>query len=446
MPHDPKQSKSIAEIIGQNGVKFINLQFTDIMGVPKSVGIPAEMWAEVLDHGLWFDGSSVQGFARIAESDMLLHPDLDTFAVIPWDSDVPTARVICDAHLPNGEPFGGDPRQVLKRALAEATKMGFEYYTGPELEFFLFQRHPDGGLMPLTPHDQAGYFDVSTDQAHSVRRQMVTALAAFGITVEALHHEVAVGQSEIDFKYDRALRTADNAVTLRLTLKAIAQRAGLYATFMPKPVAGINGNGMHTHQSLWRDGKNAFAQADDEYGLSLLARQFIAGQLKHAREMSAVIAPLVNSYKRLVPGYEAPVYLSWARTNRSALIRIPKVSPGRVSTATRIELRCPDPSANPYLAFAVMLRAGLDGVKNELAAPAPNEEDLYHLDEAALARLTAMPGSLGEAISELEHSDLVRDTFGEHLFERYLEGRRQEWNEYRLSVSEWELERYLPIY
>jgi glutamine synthetase len=446
MSNELEQAKSIAEIIGVNGVKFINLQFTDIMGVAKSVGIPVEMWPDVLDHGQWFDGSSVQGFARIAESDMLLHPDLDTFAVVPWDSDVPTARVICDVHLPTGEPFGGDPRQVLRRAVDEAREMGYEFFTGPELEFFLFKYHPDGSLLPLRPHDEASYFDVSTDQAHSVRRQMVTALGAFGITVEALHHEVAVGQHEIDFKYDRALRTADNAVTLRLTLKAIAQRAGLFASFMPKPIAGINGNGMHTHQSLWRDGRNAFADKDDGYGLSLIARQFIAGQLLHAREMAAVIAPLVNSYKRLVPGYEAPVYLSWARTNRSALIRIPKVSPGRAATATRIELRCPDPSANPYLAAAVMLRAGLDGIRRELEAPAPNEEDLYHLDEAGLRRLTAMPGSLGEAISELEGSALVRETFGDHLFERYLDGRRQEWDEYRLSVSEWELERYLSIY
>jgi glutamine synthetase len=437
---------AVAEIIETHGVQFINLQFTDIMGVMKSVGIPVAMWPEVLDHGMWFDGSSVQGFARIAESDMLLHPDLDTFAVIPWDSDVTTARVICDVHLPTGEPFSGDPRQVLKRALAEAAALGFEYYTGPELEFFLFKPNAEGGLVPLVPHDQAGYFDISTDLAHSVRRQMVTALAAFGITVEALHHEVAIGQHEIDFKYDRALRTADNAVTLRLALKAIAQRNGLYATFMPKPVAGINGSGMHTHQSLWQNGANVFADPQDEYGLSLTAKRFIAGQLRHAREMSAVIAPLVNSYKRLVPGYEAPVYLSWARTNRSALIRIPKVSQGRVSTATRIELRCPDPSANPYLAFAVMLRAGLDGIRNELPVPDPHEEDLYHLDEARLAALTAMPGSLGEAIAELKGSELVRSTLGDHLFERYVEAKRQEWDEYRISVSGWELERYLPVY
>ncbi|MBF8283422.1 MAG: glnA [Anaerolineales bacterium] len=446
MARDPAKVKQVEELIKSASIQFVNLQFTDIMGIVKSVSIPVEMWSEVLDHGLWFDGSSIEGFARIAESDMLLHPDLSTFAVIPWDSDVPTARVISDVYLPTGEPFAGDPRNVLRRAMAEAAKLGYEYFTGPELEFFLFKPHADGTLFPLTPHDQAGYFDVSTDLAHSVRRQMVAALSALGITVEALHHEVAIGQHEIDFKYDNALRTADNAVTLRLTLKSIAQRNGLYATFMPKPIAGINGSGMHTHQSLWANGQNAFADPNDEYGLSRVAKQFIAGQLKHAREMSAIIAPLVNSYKRLVPGYEAPVYLSWARTNRSALIRIPKVSPGRAATASRLELRCPDPSANPYLAAAAMLMAGLDGIRNNLPAPAPHEEDLYHLDEASLARLTSMPGSLGEAIDELKRSALMKSVLGDHLFERYIEGRVQEWDEYRISVSQWEVERYLPIY
>jgi glutamine synthetase len=446
MNHDLAAIERVQEQIRTASIQFINLQFTDIMGIVKTVGIPVEQWSDVLDHGLWFDGSSIQGFARIAESDMLLHPDLDTFAVIPWDTDVPTARVISNVHTPQGDPFEGDPRHVLKRALAAATKLGYEYFTGPELEFFLFKPHADGSLLPLTPHDHAGYFDVSTDMAHSVRRQMVTALGAFGITVEALHHEVAIGQHEIDFKYDHALRTADNAVTLRITLKAIAQRNGLYATFMPKPITGINGNGMHTHQSLWSQGKNVFADPGDEYGLSDIAKQFIAGQLAHARGLSAIIAPLVNSYKRLVPGYEAPVYLSWARTNRSALIRVPKVSPGRAATASRIELRCPDPSANPYLAFAAMLMAGLDGIQRNLPAPAAAEEDLYHLDEAVRQEMTAMPGSLGEAIEELKRDGLMRATLGDLLFGRYVEAQRQAWDEYRLHVSQWELERYLPIY
>ncbi len=446
MIHDADSVRQVDELIKAKGVRFINLQFTDMMGALKSVGIAASSWEDVLAHGMWFDGSSVEGFARIAESDMLLHPDLNTFAVIPWDTDVPTARVICDCYTTNGEPFEGDPRRVLKRAVAEAAAMGYRYYTGPELEFFLFKPHEDGSLTPLVPHDQAGYFDVSTDLAHTVRRHMVTALASFGIQVEALHHEVAVGQHEIDFRYDNALHTADNAVTLRLTAKAIAQRAGLYATFMPKPVKGINGSGMHTHQSLWKNGKNAFADTNDPYGLTDLAKKFIAGQLAHAREISAVIAPLVNSYKRLVPGYEAPVYISWARINRSALIRIPQTSPGRTESATRIELRCPDPSANPYLAFAVMLKAGLDGIKCNLPVPPPTEEDLYHLDEASLKKLRSMPGSLGEAIEELSRSELVRETFGDHLFEAYIEGRTREWDEYRINVSQWELERYLPIY
>lgn len=446
MNHDPVKVKQIAEMIKEQKIQFINLQFSDMMGMLKSVGMPIAMWDDVINHGMWFDGSSVEGFARIAESDMLLHPDLDTFAVIPWDTDVPTARVICDSYRPNGEPFEGDPRGVLKRALAEAAKMGYEFFTGPELEFFLFKPHADGSLVPLVPHDQAGYFDVSTDLAHTVRRQMVTALAAFGIKVEALHHEVAVGQHEIDFRYGPALRTADNAITLRLTLKAIAQRNGLYATFMPKPVMGINGSGMHTHQSLWKDGKNAFADPKDDYGLSTLAKKYIAGQLSHARELSLVIAPLVNSYKRLVPGYEAPVYISWARINRSALIRIPQVSPGRVATATRIELRCPDPSANPYLATAAMLMSGLDGIKRDLPVPAATEENLYHLDEASLAKLVSMPGSLGEAITEFSKSELLKATFGAELFEQYIEGRKKEWDEYRIYVSQWELDRYLPIY
>ncbi|MCL5998835.1 MAG: glutamine synthetase, partial [Chloroflexi bacterium] len=312
--------------------------------------------------------------------------------------------------------------------------------------FFLFKPHANGELLPLVPHDQAGYFDANTDLAHSVRRKMVTALQAFGITVEALHHEVAVGQQEIDIKYDKALRTADNAITLRMTLKAIAERNGLYATFMPKPIAGINGSGMHTHQSLWTNGKNVFADPQDEYGLSMTAKKFIAGQLAHARGLSAIIAPLVNSYKRLVPGYEAPVYLSWARTNRSALIRVPKVSPSRVATASRIELRCPDPAANPYLAFAAILMAGLDGIKRDLPVPEATEEDLYHLDASARSQLTSMPGSLGEAIEELKRDELMKKTLGDHLFEQYVEAKKQAWDEYRIYVSEWELNRYLSVY
>ena len=446
MEHSQENIERVEGIIAKAGVEFINLQFTDIMGIVKTVGVPAGAFDDVLKHGMWFDGSSIQGFARIAESDMLLHPDLDTFAVIPWDTDAPTARVICNVYTPNDEPFEGDPRYILKRALAVAKEMGYDYYTGPELEFFLFKPHANGDLLPLVPHDQAGYFDANIDLAHPIRRQMVTALQALGITVEALHHEVAVGQQEIDIKYDKALRTADNAITLRMTMKAIAERNGLYATFMPKPIAGINGSGMHTHQSLWSNGVNAFADTSDQYGLSMLAKKFIAGQLAHARGFSAIIAPLVNSYKRLVPGYEAPVYLSWARTNRSALIRVPKVSQSRVATATRIELRCPDPAANPYLAFAAILMAGLEGIKRDLPVPAAAEEDLYHLDETARGKMTTMPGSLGEAIEEMKADELMRVTLGDHLFDQYIAAKRQAWDEYRIYVSQWELERYLSVY
>ncbi|MDH7485217.1 MAG: glutamine synthetase family protein [Anaerolineae bacterium] len=447
MTYDPAEFERVEALIREANVQFINLQFSDIVGIVKQVTIPARQWPQAVQHGIWFDGSSVEGFARIAESDMFLKPDLSTFAVIPWEREnLVTARVICDVYTPQGEPFQGDPRHVLKRALAAAEELGYVYNTGPELEFFLFRRD-ENGLPRPKPHDHAGYFDVSTDLAHDVRRQMVEALQALGIAVEASHHEVAIGQHEIDFHYGPALQAADNAVTFRIVLKAIAQRNGLFASFMPKPIAGINGSGMHTHQSLMRvdTGENAFYDGDDAYGLSQLARQFIAGQLAHARGMAAVIAPLVNSYKRLVPGYEAPVYISWARINRSALIRVPQISPG-CPEATRLELRCPDPSCNPYLAFAVMLHAGLDGIRRGLVPPDPAEEDLYHVDEAGRSALATLPGSLGEALEELKRDEVVQAALGPHVYHRYLLAKTQEWDEYRLSVSQWELDRYLPIY
>jgi glutamine synthetase len=333
--------------------------------------------------------------------------------------------------------------------MQEAEDMGFIYNTGPELEFFLFKRDDNGAIIPPQPHDTGGYFDLSADLGIEIRDQMSRALAAFGIEVEASHHEVAVGQHEIDFKYSNALRTADNAVTFRIVLKAIAQQNGLYATFMPKPIAGINGSGMHTHQSLiYKDsGRNAFVDPDDEYGLSEVAKHFIAGQMAHARGMCAVIAPLVNSYKRLVPGYEAPVYISWARINRSALIRVPEVNPGRLET-TRLEFRSPDPSCNPYLAFAVMLKAGLDGIKRKLPVPEPVEEDVYHLGEVDMRerQLTTLPGSLAEALDELEKDEVIKEALGSHIYERFMEAKRQEWDEYRIQVTPWELERYLPIF
>jgi len=439
--------EQIAALVEERRVEFINLQFTDIVGIIKNITIPVAQLNDALDHGVWFDGSSIEGFARIAESDMYLQLDLDTFAVIPWESDLDavTARFICDVYTPNGDPFLGDPRHALKRVLAEADEMGFTFNTGPELEFFLFKPAADGSLQPQ-PHDAAGYFDVSTDYATGIRRQMVKALQGFGIVVEASHHEVAVGQHEIDFRYDYALRTADNAVTFRTTLKAIAQRNGLYATFMPKPITGINGSGMHVHQSLAHKatGENAFAAPNNERGLSRTALNYAAGLLEHARGMSAVLAPLVNSYKRLVPGYEAPVYISWGQTNRSALVRVPRITRGRTQ-ATRIELRCPDPSANPYLAFAVMLQSGLDGIKRNLQPPPATEEDLYHIDPRSRS-LAMLPGSLGEALHELQQDEVVQQALGAHIFERFVEAKQQEWDEYRLYVSQWELERYLPIY
>lgn len=444
--YTPDQLERVDEIIKRNDIRFIRLQFSDIIGIAKHVTIPIGHWDEATSHGIWFDGSSIEGFARIAESDMYLVPDLDTFAVIPWDMDLSTARVICDVYTPDGEPFEGDPRYALKRQLQRAAEMGLEYQVGPELEFFLFKRHPNGSLLPLEPHDQAGYFDVSTDQANNVRRQMVDALQALGINVEASHHEVAIGQSEIDFRFGPALNTADNAITFRTTLKAIAQKNNLHCTFMPKPIAGINGSGMHVHQSLWhlRSKETAMYDADNEYGLSQVALQFIAGQLLHAKAIAPIIAPLVNSYKRLVPGYEAPVYISWGRTNRSALIRIPRISQGRYKS-TRCELRCPDPSANPYLAFAAMLAAGLDGIQRRIAPPNPAEENLYHVD-GMRAGLDTLPGDLGQAIEALQQDEVIQNALGQHVYERYIEAKTQEWDEYRLYVSQWELERYLTIY
>lgn len=434
--------------IEEQGVQFINLQFTDIVGIIKNVTIPVSQINAALDHGVWFDGSSIEGFARIAESDMYLVLDLDTYALIPWEStgEYATVRFICDVYTPDGQPFAGDPRGALKRVLAEAHEMGFIYNTGPELEFFLFKPGPNGELKPH-PHDAAGYFDVSTDYATHIRRQMVSALQNFGITVEASHHEVAIGQHEIDFEYGDALRTADNAVTFRTVLKAVAQINGLHATFMPKPIAGINGSGMHVHQSFasLETGKNVFYDAEGDRGLSKTALSFIAGLLEHAPGMAAILAPLVNSYKRLVPGYEAPVYISWGRTNRSALVRVPRISAGRSTQATRVELRCPDPSANPYLAFAVMLAAGLDGIKRGLTPPTAAEEDLYHVDPVARG-LRTLPGSLGEALEALKQDTLVQSALGDHIYERYVEAKQQEWDEYRLYVSQWELDRYLPIY
>ncbi len=429
-------------------VRFVNLQFTDLMGIVKSVAIPIHQFEDACVNGKWFDGSSIEGFARIAESDMFLVPDLSTWAIMPWEIDEEsTARAICWVYNPNGELFEGDPRMVLARAMDYAAALGYKLNTGPELEFFLF-KVKNGSISDET-HDAGGYFDLTGDQGADIRKDMVNALEGMNITVETSHHEVAKGQHEIDFEYNNALATADNAVTLKYTLKAIAAEKGLHCTFMPKPIFGINGSGMHTHQSLadLENGKNRFADADDTYGIAPIAKKYIAGQLKHARGMCAVLAPLVNSYKRLVPGYEAPVYISWARVNRSALIRVPKNRPNKPGAA-RIELRCPDPTCNPYLAFAVMLRAGLDGIENDIEVPEPVEENLYHFDESERRRrnIKTLPGSLIEALAEMEKDELVRETLGDHITDRLLEAKTEEWNEFRMRVTQWELDRYLDVY
>ncbi len=438
----------IFEQIQKDNVKFLQLQFTDLHGIVKSVTIPERHLAESLEYGTWFDGSSIVGFSRIYESDLFLKPDLSTYAVIPWLSsdDGNTARFICDIYNPEGYPFEGDPRHILKKTIAEISEMGYKYNTGPEMEFFLFVKN--NGVKP-SPHDFGGYFDLTTDQAYDIRRDMTNALEHFGIDVETSHHEVARGQHEIDFRFNDALITADSAVTLRFVLKAIAQKNGLHATFMPKPITGINGSGMHVHQSLFdiRNDQNVFFDENDRYMLSRTAYNFIAGQLKHVKGMSAVLSPTVNSYKRLIPGYEAPVYISWARNNRSALIRIPRFSKSK-SRSTRLELRCPDPSCNIYLAFAVMLKAGIDGIKNDLMPPDPVEEDVYHFNEKKLDRLgiDTLPFSLREALGELEKDEVIKSALGEHTFRQYVESKKREWDEFRLVVTNWELERYLETY
>jgi len=441
--------EQILEKVKGDKVKFIQLQFTDILGIVKCVTIPVDALAESLEYGTWFDGSSIEGFARIAESDMFLKPDLETYAVIPWlDSEEGnTARFICDIYKADGQPFEGDPRYILKRSIGKAKEMGFQYFTGPELEFFLFIRE-NGKIKPL-PHDKGSYFDLTTDQAYELRKEMTLTLEKFGIEVETSHHEVAEGQHEISFKYNNCLKTADNAITLRFVLKAIAQKYGLHATFMPKPIAGINGSGMHVHQSLFNinANNNAFYSAEDKYALSEVAYSFIAGQLEHIQAMSAVISPTVNSYKRLVAGYEAPVYISWARINRSALMRIPRVSEGK-NQSTRVELRCPDPSCNIYLAFAVMLAAGLDGIKNNLTPPEPVEEDIYKIDENKLQQLKIdkLPHSLWQALKQLKKDEVIKNALGDHTYERYLEAKTEEWDQYRLQVTPWEIDRYLEKY
>lgn len=428
-------------------VRFIDLQFTDLLGQLKAVTIPIEKLAEAMENNVWFDGSSIEGFARIFESDMYLKLDLKTFAILPWtknDTNV-TARFICDVHQPNGEPYESDPRHILKKQIARAAALGYTYNVGPELEFFLLRRD-NGTVVPL-PHDRAGYFDQVVDTASEVRKDMAVALQELGIEVEALHHEVADGQHEIDFRYGDPLTTADNTITFKLALKMIAARHNLHATFMPKPFFGINGSGMHVHQSLFNDSQNVFYDQNEKYHLSALAKNFIAGQLKHIKAMNAILNPLINSYKRLVAGYEAPVYISWGQTNRSALVSIPRVNPNKPN-AVRAELRCPDPAANPYLAFAIMLAAGLDGLENELHLPLPVEENVYELtSEQMLNRgIDTLPADLFGALRALYKNPTMREVLGEETFQKYYTIKTQEWDNFRLAVTDWEKDNYLINY
>lgn len=436
--------------VREDGVRFISLQFTDILGTIKSVTIPVGRLEEALENGVWFDGSSIEGFARIYESDRVLVPDLDTYCVLPWSApERRRARLICDVHSPDGQPALSVPRQALKRMLARAGERGYIYNVGPELEFFLFKRNSEDSARHPTrpaPHDVGSYFDFSPrDEAQQVRSEIILALEGMGMQVEMSHHEVATGQHEIDFRYADALTSADNAATFKYTVRAIAATHGIYASFMPKPIFGINGSGMHTHQSLFEtEGRNLFYDAEDEYNLSRLAYSFIAGQMEHARALAAVVAPTVNSYKRLTPGYEAPVYICWAQLNRSALIRVP--GHGRqLEAATRLELRCPDPSANPYLAFAAMLAAGLDGIERDLTPPPPVNEDVYDFDERDLREraIGTLPGTLAEALDELEQDEVIKEALGPTIIEAFLRAKRVEWDEYRIQVTGWELERYL---
>jgi glutamine synthetase len=433
--------------IEEDQVKFLSLQFTDVTGAVKSLDIPISRVEGAVQEGIWFDGSSVEGFARIQESDMRLMPDMDTYAVLPWSPiDSRRARIFCDIFLPDGSPFMGDPRGTLKRILERIEARGWTFNVGPEPEFFLFRRNGPASIHPV-PHDVGGYFDFSaTDEAVRVRTQLMAALGSMGLVVEMGHHEVALGQHEIDFEYADALRAADNILTLKYTVKAIAAQYDLVASFMPKPIFGINGSGMHCHQSLFDvNGKNLFFDPEDQYNLSNLAYGFIAGQLHHARAISAIVAPTINSYKRLVPGYEAPVYVGWAQINRSALIRTPIYAPGR-EKSIRAELRCPDPSANPYLALTVMLAAALDGIENSMSAPDPlNDINVYHLsrEEREQRKIAELPGSLAEALRLLDQDQVLIKALGPSVYENFERAKWAEVEEYRTRVTDWEVERYL---
>lgn len=441
-----KYSKEdIIRLADENDVEFIRMQFTDIFGQMKNVAITRAQLEKALNNQIMIDGSSIEGFTRIHESDQYLHPDLDTFVILPWrPQHERVARLICDVYNPDGTPFVGDPRHVLKNVLDKAAKLGYTFNVGPECEFFLFDTDEHGRPTTQTS-DEAGYFDLGPlDHGEGTRREICIALEAMGFEIEASHHEVAAGQHEIDFKYADALTAADNIMTFKLAVKTIAQRNGLHATFMPKPIFGMNGSGMHTNMSLFKDGKNIFFNENGERKLSREAYSFIAGLLEHAKSLVAVTNPLVNSYKRLVPGYEAPVYLAWSASNRSALIRIPAAR----GQSTRVELRCPDPSCNPYLALAVCLAAGLDGIERGLVPPEEVTENIFSMDARTRADngIDNLPGTLFEALELMKRDPLMADTLGPHAYESFLAGKYHEWDTYRTQVTEWEIEQYMVLF
>lgn len=438
-----KDNGSVLKKIEENDIKFIKLWFTDILGFLKSFTVPKEEIEKAFNEGIGFDGSSIQGFVRIDESDMIAIPDPKTFAILPWrPKEKGVARIFCDIYTPDGKPFEGDPRYVLKRNLEKAKEMGFTYYVGPELEYFYFKDPHNPEIL-----DKGGYFDlIPRDEAIDLRRETVLFCEALGMKIEYSHHEVAPSQHEIDMRYEDALTMADNVMTYRLVVKEVAYRQGVYATFMPKPLFGENGSGMHTHMSLFRGSRNAFFDPQGKYHLSDTALYFIGGLLKYAPEITSVTCQWVNSYKRLVPGYEAPVYISWAQKNRSDLIRVPMYKPGK-EEATRIEFRSPDPACNPYLAFSVMLAAGLAGIKEKINPPEPVEENVYKMSAAERERrgIKQLPGSLLEAIQLTEKSKLVREALGDHIFEHFIENKKLEWDRYRIQITSYELEKYLPV-
>ncbi|MFD0868939.1 MULTISPECIES: type I glutamate--ammonia ligase [Paenibacillus] len=439
-------AEQILRMAKEENVRFVRLQFTDMLGTIKNVEIPVSQLPKALDNKMMFDGSSIEGFVRIEESDMYLYPELDTWMIFPWTTgDGKVARLICDVYNPDGTPFAGDPRSVLKKVLKEAEQLGFTAMNvGPEPEFFLFKTDSNGEPT-MEVNDKGGYFDLApSDLGENCRRDIVITLESMGFEIEASHHEVAPGQHEIDFKYSNAVEAADSIQTFKLVVKTIARNHGLHATFMPKPLYGINGSGMHCHQSLFRGKENAFYDANDDLGLSLTAKQYLAGLLKHARGFAAITNPTVNSYKRLVPGYEAPCYVAWSAKNRSPLVRIP-ASRG---LSTRIELRNPDPAANPYLALAVMLAAGLDGIKNNYTLCAPTNQNIYTMDDLERKRhkIDSLPSSLKEAIEELRANEVIVSALGDHIVSHFIEAKEIEWNLFRLQVHPWEREQYMTAY